>query len=87
MKYLDNRNEQTISHRRLEDYVADFPRFYDAISTFMQKDALHFFPEGNSVEKVGLNFCPLPIFGFIDCSIDKISRPFSGPAGDYVGAP
>jgi len=86
MKYLDERYERTISHRKLEDYVNQFPRFYNAISSFMQKDALQFFPEGNSVDKVGLNFCPLPIFGFIDCSIDKTSRPFSGPDGDYVGA-
>ncbi len=87
MKYLDQRYERTISHRKLEDYVDEFPRFYDAISSFMQKDAVKFFPDGDSVNRIGLNFCPLPIFGFIDCSIDKISRPFSGPDGDYVGAP
>jgi hypothetical protein len=34
----------------------------------------------------GLSFLPFNIFGFIDCSIDKICRPFSGPAGDYEGA-
>jgi hypothetical protein len=35
----------------------------------------------------GLNHCPLPIFGFIDCTIDKVCRPRSGPDGNYVGAP
>ena len=34
-----------------------------------------------------LHFLPFDIFGFIDCSIDKICRPFSGPDGDYEGAP
>ncbi len=87
MRFLDQRYERTISHRKLEDYVDDFPRYYNAISSFMEKDAVKFFPDGNSVDKMGLNFCPLPIFGFIDCSIDKISRPFSGPDGDYAGAP
>jgi hypothetical protein len=34
----------------------------------------------------GLKFLPWDIFGFIDCSIDQISTPFSGPRGDYEGA-
>jgi len=34
-----------------------------------------------------LDRCPFRIFGFVDCSIDKVSRPRSGPDGDYVGAP
>jgi len=34
----------------------------------------------------GLGFLPFDIFGFIDCSIDKICRPFSGPAGDFEGS-
>ena len=34
----------------------------------------------------GLRFLPWDIFGFIDCSIDQISTPFSGPRGDYEGA-
>jgi hypothetical protein len=33
----------------------------------------------------GLAFLPFDIFGFVDCSIDKMSRPFSGPDGDYEG--
>jgi hypothetical protein len=86
MKYLDDRYERTISHRKLEDYVDDFPEFFNKISGFMQKDSVQYYPDGDEVEKDGLNFCPLPIFGFIDCSIDKICRPFSGPDGDYIGA-
>ncbi|KAL7427814.1 hypothetical protein ACHAXM_001014 [Skeletonema potamos] len=37
-------------------------------------------------ERTGLAFLPFDSFGFIDCSIDRINRPFSGPAGDYEGA-
>ena len=43
--------------------------------------------DGTIVEVEGLNFLPFDIFGFIDCSINRICRPFSGPDGDYVGAP
>ena len=86
MKYLDDRYERTISHWKLEDYVDEFPEFFEKISGFMQKDSEQYYPNGDRVDKDGLNFCPLPIFGFIDCSIDKICRPFSGPDGDYVGA-
>jgi hypothetical protein len=57
---------------KLEDNVDEFPRFFNAISSFMQKDALKFFPDRNLVNKIRLIFCPLPIFGFINCSIDKI---------------
>lgn len=87
LKYLDGRYSRTISHQKLEDYVDDFPDFYRAISAFMEKDFSRHFADGNSADFDGLNFCPFPIFGFIDCSIDKICRPYSGPAGDYVGAP
>ena len=37
-------------------------------------------------ETSGLAFLPFDIFGFIDCSIDRSNRPFSGPAGDHEGA-
>jgi hypothetical protein len=33
-----------------------------------------------------LNFFPFSIFGFINCLINRVSRPFSGSDGDYVGA-
>jgi hypothetical protein len=35
----------------------------------------------------GLNELPFSICGFIDDTIDPILVPFSGPAGDYEGAP
>jgi hypothetical protein len=87
MKYLDERYSRTVSHQKLEDYVDEFPKFYQAISSFMQKKFTKHYNDGNSVDFDGLNFCPFVVFGFIDCSIDKICHPHSGPAGDYIGAP
>ena len=43
--------------------------------------------DGTIVEVKGLNFLPFDISGFIDCSIDIICRPFSGPDGDHLGTP
>ncbi len=71
MRYLAQRYECTISHQKLEDYVDKFPGFYNAISSFMQKDALKFFPDGNLVNRIGLNFFPLPIFGFLIARLIK----------------
>ena len=85
--YLDTRYARTISHEKLCDFVDEFPAFYDAINRFIQKPTVHHFNDGSAEECNGLNFLPFSIFGFIDCSIDRISRPFSGPDGDYIGAP
>ena len=85
--YLDTRYARTISHEKLRDFVDEFPAFYDAINRFIQKPTVHHFTDGSAEECDGLNFLPFSIFGFIDCSIDRISRPFSGPDGDYIGAP
>jgi len=87
LEYLDARYARTISHEKLRDFVDDFPAFYDAINCFIQKPTIHHFTDGSAEERDGLNFLPFSIFGFIDCSIDRISRPFSGPDGDYIGAP
>ena len=43
--------------------------------------------DGTIVAVEGLNFLPFDIFGLIDCLIDRICWPFSGPDGDCVGAP
>jgi hypothetical protein len=85
--YLDMRYARTISHEKLRDFVDEFRAFYDAINRFIQKPTVHHFTDGSAEECDGLNFLPFSIFGFIDCSIDRISRPFSGPDGDYIGAP
>jgi hypothetical protein len=85
-KYLDTRYARTILHKKLLDYVDDFPSFYDAINHFIQKSSIHHFTDESAKEHDGLNFLPFSIYGFIDCSINRVSRPFSGPDGDYVGA-
>ena len=33
------------------------------------------------------NYLPFSLFGFIDCSIFQINRPYAGPNGDFVGSP
>ena len=43
--------------------------------------------DGSTEERAQLIFLPFSIFGFINCLINSISHPFSGPDGDYIGAP
>ncbi len=69
------------------DYVHQFPEFYEKISEFMQKNATYHNHDRTAVDRGGLNNQPFHIFGFIDCSIDKISRSKLGPDGDYIGVP
>jgi hypothetical protein len=85
--YLDTRYTRTISHKKLRDFVDEFPAFYDAINHFIQKPTVHHFTDDSAEECDGLNVLPFSIFGFIDCTIDCIGRPFSGLDGDYIGAP
>lgn len=85
--YLDHRYRNIIGHQGLIRFIDDFPLFYDAISQKVKRDEIKHNNDGSSVLLPGLNFLPFDIFGFIDCSIDRICRPFSGPAGDYIGAP
>ena len=86
LAYLDKRYKRTISHDKLEDYVDQFPKFYNAMSANLEKDSVRHFPNGRTETRTGLNFLPFKIFGFIDCSIDRICKPFSGPDGDVIGA-
>jgi hypothetical protein len=48
---------------------------------------LYFDHQDNGILVPGLNELPFNICGFIDDTIDPILVPFSGPAGDYEGAP
>ena len=76
LEYLDKRYNRTISHEKLR-----------AINKFVQKTSLHHFHYGTAVECQGLSFLPWSIFGFIDFSINRISRPMLGSDGDYDSAP
>jgi hypothetical protein len=83
--YLDNRYENIIGHQGLVRFVDEFPDFYDAIQKKVQRRYISDNRDGTYNVTSGLSFLPFDIFGFIDCSIDRICKPFSGPAGDYEG--
>lgn len=85
--YVDERYERVIGHEKLVDFVHEFPKFYNAINKCVQKTTTHHFSDGTAEDRPGLNFLPFDIFSFIDCSIDRINVPFSGPDGDFIGAP
>ena len=87
MVYLDTRYENIIGHQGLLRFVDEFPVFYDAIKQKVQRGYYHDVNENNGTIQYtsGLDFLPFDLFGFIDCSIDAICSPFSGPAGDFEG--
>ncbi len=63
-----------------------FPVFFEAIQQNIQQSHTVDNHNGTYGETDGLAFPPFDVFGFIDCSIDRISKPFSGPVDDSVGA-
>lgn len=87
LRYTDNRYEDIIGHQNLQRYVHLFPLFFSKIQEKVRKTSIHHYHDGTSEEFTGLRFLPYSIFGFIDCSVYRINRPFSGPDGDYIGAP
>ena len=87
LRYLDRRYEDIIGNQGLARFVDQFPDFYDAINKYVQKTSTHHFSDGTAADYTGLRFLPFDLFGFIDCSVYRINRPFSGPDGDYIGAP
>ncbi|KAL7526186.1 hypothetical protein ACHAXR_002464 [Thalassiosira sp. AJA248-18] len=85
--YLDLRYRNIIGHQGLLRFLPQFMQFRDAIERYCQKDRLYYDHDGNSTLVPGLACLPYNIFGFIDDSVDPIQVPFSGPDGDYEGAP
>ena len=85
--YLDHRYANIIGHQGLLRFVHDFPRFHNAIEKFVQRDRIYHNHDGTASIVQGLSHLPFNVFGFIDDTIDRISTPFSGLDGDYVGAP
>ena len=69
------------------DFLPQFDLFHRAVNSYMQKEFTKHKHDYSSDTHDGLNHCPFKIFGFIDCSIDKVCRPRSGPDGNYIGAP
>ena len=87
LRYLDGRYEDIVGHQGLVRFVDQFPDFYNSIQEHVRKTSTHHFNDGTAADYTGLRFLPYNIFGFIDCSIGRINRPYSGPDGDYIGAP
>ena len=87
LRYLDRRYEGIIGHGGLWRYVDQFDYFHNKIERFVAEKRMHHRPDGTAFETPGLKFLPFDIFGFIDGTIDKICTPFSGPDGDFIGAP
>lgn len=87
--YLDERYKNIIGHQGLLRFRDQFPHFFECIQGYCQKSRMRENDNGDIIEYPGLDHLPdeYRIIGFIDDSIDRISTPFSGPAGDYKGAP
>lgn len=67
----------------------EFPTFYSAINEKVKRACIvHDVDERIRMRNntTGLDFLPVDICIFIDCSIDQIRRPLSGPNGNYKGA-
>ena len=87
LRYLDERYEDTIGNQGLRRFIDHFPAFYNAFNKFIRKTSTHHYNDNSAEDHTGLRFLPFDIFALIDCSIYRINRPFSGPDGDYIGAP
>jgi hypothetical protein len=87
LTHLDRRYRRTLSHEKLEDYVDQFPAFHHALESYFRRSTLRHLPDGCAQVRDGLHHLPFTLIGFVDCTIDRISVPYSGPAGDFVGAP
>ena len=87
LRYLDRRYESIIGHQGLLRFRDDFPTFFDSIEKYVKKPKWHLDEDGEWWWSPGLAFCPYRIFGFIDCSIYRMNVPFSGPSGNFKGAP
>ena len=84
---VHNRYQHQLGNEALHRFVPEFPKFYNAFNKFAKKTSRRHHNDNSSSDRIGLNFIPFRIFGLIDCSIFRINRPFSGPDGDYIGAP
>ena len=66
-------------------FVAEFPCYNADIETYVRKEKAREHPDGEFHLILGLRFLLWDIFGFIDCSIEQIAVPFSGPQEEYEG--
>ena len=87
LHHLDDKYVHIVGHQGLSRFVGLFQRFFLAIQQYTRKTTTHHFNDGTAAEHSGLNYLPFSLFGFIDCSIFQINRPYAGPNGDFVGSP
>jgi hypothetical protein len=87
MLYLDLRYRNIVGHAGLLRFLPQFGFFRDKIEEYCQKDRWYHDHQGNVTWVPGLEKLPYNIFGWIDDSVDRICVPFSGPEGDFIGAP
>lgn len=85
--YLDERYKDIVGHQGLQRYVSEFWDYRQAINEYLKKDRWYEDHAGNRIWVPGLHETPFNVGMFIDDSVDPIMVPFSGPAGDYQGAP
>jgi hypothetical protein len=87
MLYLDLCYHNIVSHVGLLQFLPQCGYFRDKIEEYCQKNWWYHNHQGNITWVPGLEKSPYNIFGWIDDSIDQISVPFLGPAGNDIGAP
>lgn len=87
LTHLDRRYRRTISHAKLQDFVDQFPVFHRALNDFFRRSTVRHLNDGGVQVRDGLHHLPFTLIGFVDCTIDRICVPYSGPAGNYIGAP
>ena len=89
LDYIDQRYASILGHQGLLRFTDKFPDFHRCIEHYCQRDHIQYDANNNPEIVPGLNHLPpeYNIFGFIDDTIDQICTPYSGPAGDFIGAP
>lgn len=88
LRYLDNRYKNIIGHQGVLRFRDEFPRFFEAIENYVKRPKHIEFDDGAPpFDSPGLAECPFRLIGWIDCSIYRTNVPFSGPFGNYKGAP
>ena len=85
--YLDLRYRNIVGHVGLLRFLPQFEQFRDAIQRFCQKDRWYHDHQSNVTFIPGLDALPYNSFGWIDDSNNRVQVPYSGPDGDFEGAP
>lgn len=85
--YIDARYRSILGHEGLLRFRHRFPEYHNAIERRVCRPKIRTRDDGTRYRSPGLAFLPFRMFSFIDCSATDTNTPFSGPEGDYNGAP